>query len=151
VSNGQRRLDRLGLACVVTNANAREVQSLGVDVNKQRGPLPFMDTTPALAKSTAGVKLTGKAEKATTAELEALEPEACGKTVHRHETLLQGEAGHEVERLLQKGECEVDPQPQGSLNEGKHRDRHDARGAVTGSRKLEVPPRVDPTEGRVAV
>jgi len=151
VSNGQRRLDRLGLACAVMNADARDVQSSGVDANKQRGPLPFMDTTPALAESTAGVELTGKAEKATTAELKALEPKACGETVHRHKTPLQGKAEHEVERPLRKGECKVDPQPQGSLNKGKRRDRHDARGAATGSQKLEAPPQVDPTEGRVAV
>ena len=140
MSNGQQRLDHLGLACAVTNADAREVQSSGVDTNKQRGLLPFMDTTPALAESTAGVELAGKAEKATAAKLEALEPEACGKTACRHEMPPQGKAGHEVKRPPQKGEHKVDPQPQGSLNEGKRRDRHDAQGAATGSRKLEAPP-----------
>ena len=38
----------------------------------------------SLAEGTAGVELAGRAEKATAAEPEALEPGACGKAGRRH-------------------------------------------------------------------
>src|SRR5260221_13226583 len=43
------------------------------------------DTTPVLAKSTAGVELAGEAEKAITEKPEALEPRAYNEAGHRHE------------------------------------------------------------------
>jgi len=85
-----------------------------------------MDTTPSLAKGTASIKLSGRAEKATVAELEALEPKARGEAALRHKTPLQGKARHEVKTQPRKGEREVDPPPQGSLNEGKRGGGHGA-------------------------
>jgi len=57
----------------------------------------IVDTTPVLAKSTAGVELAGGAEKATAAEPEALEPGACV------------EAAREVKKLLREGKHVHEP------------------------------------------
>jgi len=102
-----RRPDCLGLACAVTNTNAREIKPSGIDMYEQGGVLSIMDTTPALAEGTASGELAGGAEKATAAELEELEPEACGEAAHGHETPLQGEAGHEVEMLPRRANAKL--------------------------------------------
>lgn len=57
----------------------------------------LIDTIPSLAKGTASVKLSGRAEKAIIAELKGLEPKIYGKAVCRHKMPPQGKAGHEVE------------------------------------------------------
>jgi len=56
VSSGD--FDSHRLACAVTNTDAREVKPSGVDTlaHEQGGALPVLDTTPALAEGTAGVK-----------------------------------------------------------------------------------------------
>ena len=67
-------LDNLGPVCVVTNADARELETPSVDVHEQGGVLPIVGVVPPLAERTAGVEPASEAEKATTAKLEALVP-----------------------------------------------------------------------------
>lgn len=57
---------------------------------------------------TASVELAGRAEEATAATLEALEPRSYGQAVRRRKTSRQGEAGREVETLVREGERELD-------------------------------------------
>jgi len=122
-----------------------------------RGALLIVGAAPALAKGTTGIELVAGAERASTVKPEALEPGACGETGHGHETPPQGDAGHEVERLLQeveqeldalprKGEHGVNASPQGSPKEGKHESGHEA----LRQSEHEVPPQRDPNEGALA-
>lgn len=52
--------------------------------------------TPALAEGTGGIELAGRAEKATDAKPEALEPGTYSKAGRRRETPLQGEVRCDV-------------------------------------------------------
>ena len=55
------RLGRYMLTCTITNANAREVESLDVGAHGKGAPV-HAGATPALAEGTAGIKLGGRAE-----------------------------------------------------------------------------------------
>jgi hypothetical protein len=59
---------------VAENVDAGEVEPLGVDAQEPGGAQLVADTAPVLAKSTAGVELAGKVERATAAKLEASMP-----------------------------------------------------------------------------
>jgi hypothetical protein len=75
---------------MVTSADAREAESSGINVCKQKRETLPADTTPSLTKGTVSTKLAGGAEIATAAELGAY-----------------GETGKDVKHL-----CKVRPDMQ---------------------------------------
>ena len=89
-------LDPLRFSGMIMNANmdAREVESSGIDTHEQGGGqallvVELVGAAPAMAKGTASIEPTGRAEKATTVKLEALEPGAYGKAGSRCKWSLQ--------------------------------------------------------------
>ena len=71
-------IEPFGLACAAENADVGGVEPLGIGAYGRGGMQPVADATPALAESTSGIELAGEAERAVTAEHEALEPCAYG-------------------------------------------------------------------------
>jgi len=65
---------------------------------------PIADAAPALAESTSGIELAGEAERAVTAQHEALEPWAYGEAGRGQETPAQ-EGKRRPEALL-RGDAE---------------------------------------------
>jgi len=63
---------------VNANTDAREVEHLGVARTNEE-MLPVMGAAPAMAEGTTGIELAGRAEQATAAKPEALEPRASGE------------------------------------------------------------------------
>ena len=78
--------DRLWLICPIAKTDARSVGPSGGDAHEPGRELPVVDTAPALAGGTAGVELAGKAERAITANPEALEPWAYDEAGRQAET-----------------------------------------------------------------
>jgi len=149
-------LDRLGLTCTVAKTDARSVEPSGVDAHKRRRVLLVVDTAPAPAEGTAGVELAGKAERAMTAKLEALEPWVYGEAKRQAETSPQ-EHERELDALPQKRKRKVDAPLQGSPNEGKRGCGHKAPrnserkpGALPQSERG-APPRRDPEMGALGI
>jgi hypothetical protein len=72
------------LAGTVVNADmdGRDVEPSGVDACKRGGVAPVMSAATSMAKSTAGAKSAGRAERATAVGPRALEPNVAG---NRHE------------------------------------------------------------------
>jgi len=95
--------DPLGLAGVVVNVDLQKVEPLCVNAHKQGGVPLLMGTEPALAEGTAGIRPTGKAETATTAEPKALAPWVQDKARHRHKVDVPPQ-----EALPQKGKHNVE-------------------------------------------
>jgi len=100
-------LDCLGLARVVADADAKELEPSSVDAHERGGALPVVGAAPALAEETTGVEPAGKAERAAAAKSEALAPWTQGETRREVETLQEGKREADEpppEALPQKGE-----------------------------------------------
>ena len=92
----------------VADMGARKVEPSGVDTHERGGALLIVGDAQALAKGTAGVEPTGKAEKATTTKPEVLVPWA------------QSVAKCEVEILPGEGKHVHEPPPEVLPQKGKH-------------------------------
>src|SRR5260221_10370363 len=108
-----------GLAGMVADADAREVEPSSVDAHERGGTLAVMGVAPALAESTASVELAGKAEGAIAAKAEALVPWA------------QDVAACEVEKLPQKASKANEPPPEALPQKGE---RNQARARASPER-----------------
>jgi len=89
-------IDPFGLAGVVANVDAEEVEPSSVDAHERGGTLPVVGAATALAEGTASVEPAGEAQRATVAKSEALVPWA------------QGVAKREVERPWREDERELE-------------------------------------------
>ena len=65
-------LEGFRLACMIVKTEMREDEPPGADAQVRRRVLSVVDTTPVLAKSTAGIGPAGEAERAMAAKSEAL-------------------------------------------------------------------------------
>ena len=98
-------IDPFGLAGVVANVDAEEVEPSSVDAHERGGTLPVVGAATALAEGTASVEPAGEAQRATVAKSEALVPWA------------QGVAKREVERPWREDERELEA----PLQTGRHK------------------------------
>ena len=93
-------VDPFGLVGVAEKADAGGVELFGIDMYEGGGaPLPVVGAAPALAEGTASIGPASGAERAATADPEALEPGAHGEAEHGRETLPQGDAKGGLEML----------------------------------------------------
>ena len=92
---------------------AGKVEPSGINEHEQRGALPVMGASSALAKGTASIRPAGEAKTASTARPKALVSLAKNKAVHGHEMALQ--------EVPLEGKREHGTMPQHIPNEGKHK------------------------------
>ena len=102
------------------NVGANEVKPSSAKVHERGRALPAMGTASALAEDTAGIELTGKAEKATATKSEALISAAQNKVVRGCEVEMPPQEGkREGASPPQKGKRTYEPPPKAVLQKSK--------------------------------